>query len=111
MTRDKDRSNILIGKISTDVQSKPANVVPVKVAKVYESTDCICLEVRIPSSGYAVAGAMGCKVFLIRQGCEDLTVHVGFSEDDWILFCAEVCGRTMTCVYLKVDGETTYQLR
>lgn len=98
MTNDKDMSNILIGEISINGQASPA-----KAVKVYESAGCICLEVRIPVSGYAVTGAMGCKVFLFRQGWEDVTVNVGLPEDDWILFCAEVCGRTMTCVYMRAN--------
>ena len=96
MTRDEDMSNILIGEISINGQASPA-----KAVKVYESAGCICLEVRIPVSGYTVAGSMGCKVFLFREGSEEVTVHVGLPEDDWILFCAEASKRTVFCVYMR----------
>ena len=98
MTRDEDMSNILIGKISTAGRSGPA-----KAVKVYESPDCICLEVRIPLPGYTVTGSMGCEVFLFREGFEEVTVHVGLPDDDWFLFCAEASKKTIFCVYMRAN--------
>lgn len=75
-----------------------------KARKVYESNDCMCFEIWIPEKGYEVVGSMGCKIFMLqRNGTETITAQVGLDEDEWVLFCAEISGRMLFCVYMRAN--------